>query len=325
MRYLQISLALFFTFSLVGNSFWTIAHEKRSFQQQTQFANESEDEIEDYQYTIGFRLATAFSDNCSFLIGSVDNFIDQKVELIIEEQLWGKKIDEPRVELNYVTPRTDFRTRRSARSPWDYVNVQKGNKLFVTLCNSSGLRRNWVVISDETLFSTVRELIKYHDKFQQNPDIILAADKLLAKQDNFIFAGYVTTYLRGGVFSRAKNTALVFSQLLGNSKVPKTTWAFAQITLRSILTREGEKALTNETRDLVISRVVDLGSSDNKAAEQAIRLLVSLAEKDKIDLKSFLDKEKRDKLRQNYQKLDLKYVSELGKQKFEKLLSENNF
>lgn len=280
-------------------------------------------EVTDYQFRIGEKIGSSFSNRCSSFIGVIDDFHDQKIDVIVQEQLWGDEVKEKKVQLNYIPPRQN--SRYYGYSPWDYVEIQKGGKLFISSCgNNVGSQIYKIIVSKEELFPSIREVIAYNTRLEQNSSVLLEIPQLISTKDNFVFAGYVSLLLRGGSPNNKENAAIVLSQLLGERNVPPVVWAYARIAMRQLLVIKGEDALSPETHNLVIDRLVDIGSSNNKSAEQVIILFLEVAaQNNNLNIKPFLNENKRRGLLRNYQNYITKNNSQNGRKEFEKQLIKN--
>jgi hypothetical protein len=273
---------------------------------------------EHYRFKIGQILAESFS-NCSMYIGSIDGFSEQKVDFLIQEQLWGEKIDDTYLRLKYSTPNQRAAMLPDDNSPWRGVNVERGNKLFVSICKTTTSERYKLILSDQELFPVIRSVISYNARLDFNPNVLSEAPQMLTVQDKSILSGYIVSLLRSRWMNNEENAALVLIQLLENFDLPQTAWGYARITLRQILLHKGEHTFAPTLSDSIVKRIINVGGSESKAAESAISLLIELTKQGK-DIKQYLNEENRSKLLQNYKTLVSKNISAKDRLKFEKLL-----
>jgi hypothetical protein len=278
----------------------------------------SANEKSEYEYKIGERLASSFSENCSLLIGRIQSLQEQKAILIIQERLSGNKTDESTLELNnIVSPKYP----RFSYSPWNYVEIRQGYNLFVSDCGN-GISQNYgVIVSNEDLFLQIREVISYQKRFKENQSILLEVPQLLTQNDNIIFIGYITSLLRSGVPENKNDLATVLSQLIGNNNLPTISLVYGRISLRQILVKENENALLPETRNSVIGRVVNIAGSAGNPAEQSVTLLLELADKGKLNIKPFLNKKNKQNILKNYRNIASNVGTTQGRKEFEKQLA----
>lgn len=281
-------------------------------------------DIEFYEYFIGSKLAASFSEKCQVFTGIVNKFDGQTINFAIQQSLYGIDITGNRISLKYKLPRRSFPFGSEGRSAWDYVEVQEGKELLVTRClNNSGLENYKVIVADQKYFPSVIKTVLYKLKLEKNPRIILNAPKLLAKENDFVFASYLTSELRSRRGEYSDDAAKTFSRLLKDDNYPTFLRGLVSLSLNISISRTGESALSSEARKLVVKNIVKTASGNGKAVEEAIKLLINLSEKKQIDINSFLSKNERRDLSRNYQRLSLKNVSEQGRKKFERQLAGN--
>lgn len=278
----------------------------------------SANEKSDYEFKIGERLASSFSENCSLFIGRIQNLQEQKATLIIQEKLFGNKTDKSTLDLNdIVLPKYP----RFSYSPWNYVEIRQGYNLFVSDCGNGISQSYGVIVSNEDLFPQIREVISYQKRFKENQSILLEMPQLLTQNDNIIFIGYITSLLRSGVPENKNDLATVLSQFLENNNLPPISLVYARISLRQLLVKESENSLLPETRNSVISRIVNIAGSADNSAEQSVTLLLELADKGKLNIKPFLNKKKRQNILKHYRTIALNVGTIQGRKEFEKQLA----
>ena len=273
---------------------------------------------EHYRFKIGQILAESFS-NCSMFIGSIEGFNEQKVDFLIQERLWGEGIEGAYIRLKYSTPNQRTAMLPDENSPWRGVNVERGNKLFVSLCKTTTGERYKLVLSDQDLFPVIRSVISYNARLDFNPNVLLEVPQMLTVQDKSILSGYIVSLLRSRWMNNEENTALVLIQLLENFDLPQAVWGYARITLRQLLLQKEEHALSPVLSDSIIKRIINVGGRESKAAEPAISLLIELTKQGK-DIKQYLNEETRSKLLQNYKTVVSRNLSPKDRLEFEKQL-----
>jgi hypothetical protein len=276
----------------------------------------------EYEYKIGERLATSFSRNCSLLIGKIEAFSEPNVDLRIEEHLWGEKPAGEKVRLKYSAPRLNARLNSESFSPWINVDHEKGNRLFLSSCGADDEQNYRIIVSREALFPAIRDVVASYVRLTQNPANLLETPQRLDESDNFVFAGFIISYLRGNRAGDRDNAAIVLAKMIDSNKLPPIGRAYSRIILRQLLVKSGENALLPESRNSVFKNLVEIGSGDyGDAVEQAIILLRELADKGKMQIESFLDEGKRRNLLINYRKFMLKNPSQKGSEELEKQLN----
>lgn len=325
MKYFQTKIILLFLISLLGLNLKLNAQNGKNVSDDFQKQSKRFDEKSIYEFWVGERLGIAFSEKCQFFTGTVNKFDGRTVGLAIQKYFYGNDITGNRILLKYTPPRKNLRFSSEGRSAWDYVEVQEGKELFVTRClGSGGLERYKVILGNQNLFPIVKEIVSYHIRLQKSPKIILDALKLLEKKNSDVSAGYLRIVLTTRSLSDENDRAIVQSRLFVNKNASEDILSFAGFYLTGLLSNVGENALSPETRKLITKNIIEAAAASNgKAVEKAIRLLINLSEKGKIDINPFLSKKKRRDLSRNYHSLTLKNVSEQGRKEFERQLAGN--
>ncbi len=284
--------------------------------------------IEDYDYLIGQRLADSLLQQCSIFSGTIQSIESKESEQIkqvdfhIDNWLVGKRIN------NENDTKIVFSTWVSKKAGRDEnllenVNLEKGGRLLVASCDENNTLNTYkLVVSEEKYFPDIREVIKYNNS-KVTKDGLLDVPQILKVQNNFVFAGYIIQYLwRLGITVNPNSSAIVLTELLGKDTIPKNAGGLVRGQLDYLLS--GENDLLPTTRETITEKLVEMGSSKNKEeAEQAIYVLVSLSQKNKINISPFLRKENLSSLNQNYKTLVKEKVAPQERKKFEEQLIKN--
>lgn len=288
---------------------------------------------ENYDYELGEKLADSILSGCSIFTGSIqeirpisDNVnknskqeIEKKIIFFIENWLRGERVfSENIIELDYYLSLN--RKNPQENSVWQNVKVDVGKQLLIAYCPDKNVAKKYgLVTSEEKYFQSIKEVIDYQARYENDKNILLEVPQILNTKDDFIFAGYINTYIwRMGTIGDVDNFALVLASLLGSKTVPSNEWRIVGSNLQYLIVGNALKAAT---RDEIANKLVELGSSEGESeVELAIGLLVHLSSKDNFDLNKFLSNQQRLGLKQNYQKLIIKEVSQEERVEFERQL-----
>ena len=176
-----------------------------------------------------------------------------------------------------------------------------------------------LVVTDEKLFSAIRNILANHARYVKNPDEIMDAPSLLNKRSDRIFGAYLVRYfmLRG---RHTDTEAMVLTQLIGNPHINEVGWRFLASPLIGAMS-QGDHPISEATRSKVTETLVTAGSRDNaELARSALMVLVTLSDGEHVNIKTFLTQDKRRKLISNYRKLMSQISVDKGQAAFESQL-----
>jgi hypothetical protein len=270
--------------------------------------------VEWRQYDVGRQLYLSLLRNYSAFIGTVTKIdhgeSSEQVTVTIDEWLWGDT-SRRKSNIRLVRPHQSERSNLGSNgsSPWAGVKVQINRRLLVvsdldTSSDGQGdiaTPNNALIISDEALFQSLRDALNFHSMLEKNSEEIVRAPDLLTKANDSILAGYVVSYLWRGTRPNSVNTeALVLSKLLASNAVPTVAWLNIRMALTQLMLNRmappSEQAFASVVNDLVT-----MGSGDDEErATQAVKILVDISDKKALKLASFLNEQKRTRLRKIY-------------------------
>jgi hypothetical protein len=132
----------------------------------------------------------------------------------------------------------------------------------------------------------------------------LDAPRLLNTRTDHVFSAYlVRHFMINGGQSHTDAEAIALVQLIGNKKIPEGSWRFLASPLIRAMSNS-DYPVSEATRITVTERLVNAGCSENATlARSALRVLISLSDSGKIDIKPFLTEKQRQKLIKNYKAL----------------------
>ncbi len=274
-----------------------------------------------YQFDVGYMLNVTLSSNCSIFIGTIQDVQENKINVLAQDFLSGDTNINNQVQLKYFRPR--FQSLNDSK--WAFVDVQVGKKLLISSCGNGEQQYFNLIVSKEELFPIIQNIIAFNKQLEQNKKLILEVPRIVNGEQTLIFAGYIVSVLRAfhNKEGTQEDTAVVLTQLLENPIIATNGAGLIAVTLRHLILRENERALSTSARNSAISRVIDVAVSNSKNVPYAISLMVSLAESGKVNFGNYLNEEKRQRLVQNYQNLAPKNLSQKGKTEFEKQLMIN--
>lgn len=275
-----------------------------------------------FRYEVGRKLGDALARGCFIFTGTVHEVVSPAasedtnstisyatVGVNVDEVLWGEAPNsQAKVFLQKATPPTRNKYDAGPWSTWRNVDLEVGKKLIVALWNKDVQKPVYndkpddivLIVSDESLFPTIREVVAFHERNLQGRAGVNAFEPLESGGDPII-SGYLIAYLSRRAVSRDVNAeAMILSSLLNNSSLPEAGFFDVARELGIILSR-GDDALTDATRNSVTEALVVAGASENiKLARNAITTLTRLTSDNRIDVSSFLNDERRRKLVKNY-------------------------
>lgn len=276
------------------------------------------------QFLAGQKVAELFLRQCSLLTGKIENIDNQQVEFTVYENLWTSGKRKKESESKFVIPVKDFRLDSESSPSWKDLTLQLGRKLIVSECpKSNNIEKRIELISDKIqILPSIKEIVFFHSKYRENVSS-LQVYELFKDPIDYLFVGYIATFLsRGGFVIDQDKAAMVLAKLFEIPQIPDNGKSFITLTLRHLLNKVGKEALESTTQDFIFSELLQLGSSDNKEVEQVFWLFLTLAEKDQLNIKPYLNKENRSKIIKNYRIYANKFnASPKARQNFEKQLA----
>jgi hypothetical protein len=298
-----------------------------AFNQAKNEGQENDSDKNSIEFEYGKALAFSFRRGCSIFVGRIISVNEPvknneaetksekdsmqsptlytKINLSVKEVLWGDDLKAANdVQLKRHYPYVN-RLVGDGWNPWYNVDLQLGGKLLIVRYKEKvGDQEYGLIVSDESLFPSIRETISHHIRFIQTPDAALDAPKILSSQIRGVFGGYLVHYFRTGGYANTANDVIVLSQLLGNKALPESSWYFIEraLTLK-LLKAQTENSISETTRQNVIYSLIEKGcSNDPQLFKFAIRSLTSLREAD-IAIRFYMSEQQRKKLIENYKTL----------------------
>jgi hypothetical protein len=280
-----------------------------------------EDQIKgknEYEFMVGEKIRNSLLKSCSIMIGVVGAVRLSEVEVTVEQQLY-KKGTESNIALSVDDP-----ARRSdlyGFSPWNRVETEVGKPLLFSTCDdSSGARSPEIVVSDARLIESIKELIEFDMLVKQNASYILQIPGKLKNQSDSVFAGYSISLLRGGA-GNSDSEAVVISEILKGGDVIPLGLAYLRIKIRLLLTRDGEAALAEITRDTVFSNLIAGTGSERENADEIFRLFFEVAERRPLNLNRFVNGKNHKEFLESYRRFKKENTTTFkGQLAFEKQL-----
>jgi hypothetical protein len=287
------------------------------------FEIETSDSDSKREYKIGSEIAQALLIGSSIFIGTVgkvgeplkelgnkDDASFAEVDVIVNEWLWGAQNDRgSALRIYKAFPSQAF--RRGPWTLWEGIDLEIGKQLLIVLWGEDMKKKRVaegkaaelaLIVSDEHLFPSIREILVQHARYVQDPNNIENAIKILNSKDDFIFGGYLVSYLTYKSHYTDQEIAILV-ELLGNKHINETGWFFTAKVLMKVMSRDYQP-LSDSTRSTVTEALIVRGSSDDlKLAKQAFMALTMLSDSEEIDITPFLSKEHRRKLIENYRKI----------------------
>jgi len=223
--------------------------------------------------------------------------------------------------LKFYPQREDLRQDPTRGGPWFNVDVKVGGRLIFSSCGNNDKPFNRFVISKEGLFPIIQNIISYDAEISRNQNLVSDIAQTINNEKSKVFEGYIITHFWLG--SHNDNTAVSLVNLLSVADITGRSGGWIEAMLMRIVSRQGNGAMAPDTRNFVISHLVEVGAGDSENSRYAIHLLALFAGAGKVDLKSYVDEEKRQRLVTNYQKFDTKILSPREKSEFERQLMIN--
>ena len=309
------------------------------------FGGNIDEKVQQDEFDIGSKLAFSLMKGCSIFIGTVmansepisdtgaaanNVVVHTRVSMTEDEWLWGDQSQRKQtVQLERVFRPNNLGFNSVGWDVWNGIDVRSGNRLLVVVYNdeeenrvaSGAMNKFGLILSDETLFSSIQDTLALHALYMQNPEEIAGAPDWINTKTDAIFSGYLISFLRRQRgFGSMDTEALVLSKLLGNKRVLTTGWFFIRQVLEWLMLEE-DPSLSNATRDSVTEALVVAGSSDNVVlAKDAIAVLLRLGDNNKLDMQPFLNAERRRKISRTYRTV-LKGDAQKGHPEFESQLN----
>ena len=126
--------------------------------------------------------------------------------------------------------------------------------------------------------------------------------------------------LRGGT-DNSEIHAVVLSEILKDGNFRPLTLAFGRIRLAHLLIKEAEEALSDTTRDVVTSNLIEVVKSQNFASNEIFKLFFEVEDNGKMAIDSVLTAQNHKEFLSSYIKFRQSDNSRYnGQRKFEKQL-----
>jgi hypothetical protein len=282
------------------------------------YAQDSEREME--RFGLGQRLGDCLVKGCEVFTGIIQSLgklekepgeadeeravMTRKVDLKVGEWLYAKGNGDA-AHLIYAARPALTKTSLGPWSAWEGTTLDIGGQLLVVRWAKEAPRPTWLgkpddvafVLSDKSLFASVREAIAQHRSLEHNPDEAAKIPQLLRDKQDSVFKGYLLTYLMNGEGVRdVDKAAAMLSGLLGHESVPGPARAAIADWLASTFYRLTEATRKTATEALVVSASAD----DARAANPALSVLVRLGDLQMLDLKPLLTQARQRKIVENY-------------------------
>lgn len=271
-----------------------------------------------YEFVVGEKIHNSLLKKCSIMIGVIGAVRPSEVELIVEQQLYKEGAD------SNISLSVDDPARRSdlyGFSPWKRVETEVGKRLLFSTCDeSSGARSPEIVVSDSVLIKSIKEAIEFDLLVRQNASYVLEIPGKLKNRSDSVLAGYSISLLRGGG-GNSNGEAIVISEILKDGDVIPLGLAYLRIKLRLLLTRNGENALAEITRDRVFSNLIAGTGSEHENADAIFKLFFEVGERTSLNLNRFVNGKNREEFLENYRRFKKKNITTFnGQLAFEKQL-----
>lgn len=278
--------------------------------------------VETAQFKAGSKLGSALAENGAIFSCTVRNVgpltndgartqtsdatRTRRVTVNVDEWLWNKPSHAASVlELEQTLTSAQRRLSSEGRSAWDDAEVQVGGKLIVALRrDEDGPAKYCFVVSDVNLFPAISITLTWHRQYLANSSLLVSAPELAKDRTNVFFLGYFVSYLwRGGSFGDRDNEATALGRLFVQSGSNANSSGFIRITLQRFVLSDS-KPLSQSTQRAVTENLIAAASSDDlKLAQDAITILIRLAEQRKLEMALYLTPERSRKLSVNYRAL----------------------
>jgi hypothetical protein len=306
---------VFFITTLIVLAIWSVMPQPRVGRAASVSA------IDMVQFKVGSELGWALAENCSIVSGTVlkigpltkdakvkdsNAALHARVDVRIDEWLWNQRSDlGSLIQLDQSIVPEKRKLSSEGRSVWDDVEVQPGARLIVALRRNQNAPRKYVfVISDVNLFPAISIALMWHRQYLSNPSSLVSAPELANESANPFFIGYFGSYLwRGGSFGNRDEEAIALGKLLTRiSSVPGSSGLIRVALQRYVMS--DSKPLSRFANWSITESLVIAGASENlKLAEQAITLLIRLAQEQKLEMRPFLTADRSRRLSMNFREL----------------------
>ena len=277
--------------------------------------------IDAVQFKAGSELGWALAENCSIFSGTVlkvgpltkdvkvedsNAVLHASLDVRIDEWLWNQRPDlGSAIQLDQTVVPEKRRFSSEERTVWDDVDVQVGGRLIVALRRNQDAPRKYVfVVSDVNLFPAIGVALMWHRQFLANPSSLVSAPELANNSKNPFFLGYFGSYLwRGGSFGNRDEEAIALGKLLTRAGSVAGSSGLIRVALQRYVTSDS-KPLSRSAHQSVTESLVIAGSSEDlKLAEQAIDLLIRLAQERKLEMRPYLTTDRSRRLSLNFRTL----------------------
>jgi hypothetical protein len=298
-------------------------------QDATQNANSKDYQERFYAYEVGRRISYSLTSNsnCSIYRGKLIASEENKLQFAIEKQLFNASEDDVKVKLlaiDYRKPNPKYGDQ--FYSPWSNVDISVGNELILANCETTGLWQYRFVVSDKVLFSDIEKSVAHYIEYKKNPGSILDSFKSFEYKNNKVFLSYLVDILRNSNgLEKFDNEATVLLEITKRDDIVQS-YAFGWVRPSLVRMIANENKLTSSMRDKIVRSIIDtaINSSEDKIAEQSLKLLISLSNNNAFDLKTYLNSYNKIKLLERYRLLPPSSKKE-STINFEKLLVANGY
>ncbi len=302
--------------------------------------NPTDNKQEIKRYRLGQRLGDALVNGSVVFTGAIQSLGElhkepgeadedramkvRSVRLKVTEWLYGEGHAETVELLDSVRPAMT-KTSLGPWLAWEGATLNVGGQLLVVRWAPLTPRPDWhgvpedvaLVVSDATLFPSMREAVSQHQRFERDPTEIAKIPQLLREKHDSLLAGFAVKYLMDREAIRdVDKAATILSKLLGNEAVPEQGRQDIADGLVSDYYR-----LQEPTRRIVAETlIVSASAHDSNAAYPALVALARLCDLHLLNLKLFLTPERQHKIVENYRAFREHNTSEPEHPEFESQL-----
>lgn len=275
--------------------------------------------VEVAQFKAGIKLGTALAENNLIFFCTVRNVgpltndsgwtetsnanRTRRVTVNVDQWLWNKPSHAASVlELEQTLTSPQRRFSSEGRSAWDDADVQVGGKLIMALRRGAdGPAKYRFVVSDVNLFPAIGVALDWHRQYLANSSSLVSAPELAKDRTNAFFLGYFVSYLwRGGSFGDHDNEAITLARLFIGSGSIANSSGLIRVPLQRFLLSDSKPLSESTQRSLTESLIIAASDDDLKLAQDAITILIRLAEGRKLEMMPYLTAERSRRLNINY-------------------------
>lgn len=280
------------------------------------------------EFEAGQKLAAAFNDRASILLGTITNVgpqvkeknVDEqnaasfrKVRVAIDEWLWQSPKEKlAEIQVHQITPPARQKFNSGPWTAWNGVDVAAGNKVLIALYPEKSENRVYrgkavetsFVISDPALLQSLRQAISWHKRYVENPDELLGVAAQLNSGGDSVLLGYLLNFLwRGGTFGNRDVEALALARLLERNGLADVPSRLIRLSLTRLMS-SNQRPVSDSTRRSLTQSLVVIGSGDDqRQAAEAIRVILQLIDDNQLVIAPYLTPERQRKLVDNYSAL----------------------